>query len=78
MLSQLTALRQQLKNEEKRVQQQMSHTTAAVGIFIMDNSFQQIFGTFALRNFLFWLCYENRKRQDATERTLRRRGCGTD
>ncbi|CAH3161693.1 unnamed protein product [Porites lobata] len=29
VLSQLTALRQQLKNEEKRVQQQMSHTTAA-------------------------------------------------
>lgn len=31
VLSQLTALRQQLKNEEKRVQQQMDHSTAVKG-----------------------------------------------
>ena len=34
VLSQLTALRQQLKNEEKRVQQQMDHTSAVVGIIL--------------------------------------------
>lgn len=34
VLSQLTALRQQLRNEEKRVQQQMDHTSAVVGIIL--------------------------------------------
>ena len=39
VLSQLTALRQQLKNEEKRVQRQMSHTTAVVGFLTTENNF---------------------------------------
>lgn len=36
VLSQLTALRQQLKNEEKRVQQQMDRSTAVVCSPIFD------------------------------------------
>ena len=38
VLSQLTALRQQLKNEEKRVQQQIDHTSAVVGLLLNYNA----------------------------------------
>jgi len=38
VLSQLTALRQQLKNEEKRVQQQIDHTSAVVGLLVNYNA----------------------------------------